>query len=144
MQHYGKIFRYDIRAVDSDDTSLEIPDFLNSFLAKAAQLDQVKMQFKEEGVEESFFDQVTVNEYLKGVGLSTHVDTHSAFVGPILSLTLAGHTVMKFRPGGAPAGVHGLENMADLKDKLESSADVREEALLLSKRSLLVMAKEAR
>ena len=27
------------------------------------------------------FDQLTVNEYEAGVGLSAHVDTHSAFTG---------------------------------------------------------------
>lgn len=27
------------------------------------------------------FDQLTVNEYEAGVGLSAHVDTHSAFAG---------------------------------------------------------------
>eukprot|EP00899_Mesostigma_viride_P012474 jgi/Mesvir1/21227/Mv06663-RA.1 len=42
-------------------------------------------------------DQVTVNEYLCGVGLAPHVDTHSAFRGAIVSLSLAGHTVMELR-----------------------------------------------
>lgn len=66
-------------------------------------------------------DQVTVNEYVPGVGFTAHVDTHSAFRGALLSLSLAGHTVMEFRrPGCAPR------------------------ALLLPARSLLVMADEAR
>ena len=44
-------------------------------------------------------DQMTVNEYACGVGLAPHIDTHSAFQGPIMSLSLAGHTVMEFRQG---------------------------------------------
>lgn len=30
------------------------------------------------------FDQLTVNEYEPGIGLSSHVDTHSAFTGKLL------------------------------------------------------------
>lgn len=130
--------------MDSDNSSVKMPPFLEDVLTKAAGLEEVKAYFKDEGVDDAFFDQVTVNEYRRGVGLSTHVDTHSAFVGPILSLTLAGHTVMKFRPGGVPTGVHGLEAMDDLKSELDLSVDSREEALLLSRRSILIMAKEAR
>lgn len=63
---------------------------------------------------------MTVNEYPAGVGLSAHIDTHSAFSGPILSLSLAGATVMEFRRG----------------DERRS--------LALPPRSLLVMAGEAR
>lgn len=65
-------------------------------------------------------DQMTVNEYPAGVGLAPHVDTHSAFAGPILSLSLAGHTVMEFR--------HGTDKRA----------------LYLPRRSLLVMSRDAR
>jgi alkylated DNA repair dioxygenase AlkB len=43
------------------------------------------------------FDQLTVNEYEPGVGLSSHVDTHSAFTGECLfgarqSLTHTDHS----------------------------------------------------
>lgn len=45
-------------------------------------------------------DQVTVNEYSPGVGLAPHIDTHAAFTGAIISLSLAGPCVMEFRKGG--------------------------------------------
>lgn len=61
-----------------------------------------------------------MNEYTPGVGLSPHVDTHSAFEGAILSLSLAGGAVMELRRGG------------------------ERRALLLPARSLLVMGGEAR
>ena len=38
------------------------------------------------------FDQLTVNEYEAGVGLSAHVDTHSAFSGGHLSVILILHS----------------------------------------------------
>jgi len=38
-----------------------------------------------------------VNEYEKGVGLAPHVDTHVAFEGAVLSLSLAGPCIMEFR-----------------------------------------------
>lgn len=38
-----------------------------------------------------------VNEYPPGVGLSPHIDTHSAFEGAIISLSLAGPCIMEFR-----------------------------------------------
>ncbi len=44
-------------------------------------------------------DQLTVNEYTPGVGLSAHVDTHSAFADTMASLSLAGPAVMEFRRG---------------------------------------------
>ncbi|KAA6429599.1 MAG: tRNA methyltransferase 9 [Trebouxia sp. A1-2] len=65
-------------------------------------------------------DQCTVNEYSAGVGLSPHIDTHSAFTGAIASLSLAGPAVMEFRQGGEC------------------------EAVLLPPRSLLIMAGPAR
>ena len=74
-------------------------------------------------------DQITVNEYEAGVGLAPHVDTHSAFEGAILSLSLAGACVMEFRRGGGGGG---------------GAAGGDRRALLLPRRSLLVMAGEAR
>ncbi|EDW01655.1 alkylated DNA repair protein alkB homolog 8 [Drosophila grimshawi] len=44
-------------------------------------------------------DQLTVNEYEPGQGIPPHVDTHSAFVDPILSLSLQADVVMDFRRG---------------------------------------------
>jgi alkylated DNA repair protein alkB family protein 8 len=54
------------------------------------------------------------------VGLSPHIDTHSAFTGAIASLSLAGHVAIVFRRGQ------------------------EQRALALPPRSLLVFAQEAR
>lgn len=66
------------------------------------------------------FDQLTVNEYPCGVGLSPHIDTHSAFGDVIISLSLASHAVMTFRCNG------------------------QQRTLFLPPRSLLIMAGECR
>ncbi|XP_030560182.1 alkylated DNA repair protein alkB homolog 8 [Drosophila novamexicana] len=65
-------------------------------------------------------DQLTVNEYEPGQGIPPHVDTHSAFVDPILSLSLQSDVVMDFRRGQELVHV------------------------LLPRRSLLVMSGESR
>ncbi|XP_017148177.1 alkylated DNA repair protein alkB homolog 8 [Drosophila miranda] len=65
-------------------------------------------------------DQLTVNEYEPGHGIPPHVDTHSAFLDPILSLSLQSDVVMDFRRGEAQVQVK------------------------LPRRSLLIMSGEAR
>ncbi|XP_049544781.1 alkylated DNA repair protein alkB homolog 8 [Anopheles darlingi] len=42
-------------------------------------------------------DQLTVNQYEPGQGIPAHVDTHSAFEDPILSLSLGSDIVMEFK-----------------------------------------------
>ncbi|XP_030632519.1 alkylated DNA repair protein alkB homolog 8 [Chanos chanos] len=66
-------------------------------------------------------DQLTVNQYEAGQGIPPHVDTHSAFDDTILSLSLGAKTVMDFR-----------------------HPDGRSVAVVLPRRSLLVMRGESR
>ncbi|XP_077302741.1 tRNA (carboxymethyluridine(34)-5-O)-methyltransferase alkbh8 [Arctopsyche grandis] len=42
-------------------------------------------------------DQLTVNQYDPGQGIPSHVDTHSAFLNPLISLSLGSSIVMEFR-----------------------------------------------
>merc|ERR1711953_610428 len=42
-------------------------------------------------------DQLTVNEYQPGIGISSHVDAHSAFEDGIAAVTLGAGVVMEFR-----------------------------------------------
>ncbi|KAH8299627.1 hypothetical protein KR044_003649, partial [Drosophila immigrans] len=65
-------------------------------------------------------DQLTVNAYEPGQGIPPHVDTHSAFMDPILSLSLQSDVVMDFRRNNELVHV------------------------LLPRRSLLVMSGESR
>jgi len=106
VQHYGKKFSYLKRTVDLESDASDIPPTMRTVL-----LDRLDRRF----------DQITVNEYQPGVGLSPHVDTHSAFGDTIASLSLHGGTVMVFR-----------------------RKDRQPRAVYLPRRSLLMMSGEAR
>jgi len=86
-----------------------------------------------------------VNEYPPGVGLSPHIDTHSAFEDLIFSLSLAGPCIMEFR----------RYEDGDWRPRVASSTDTTVEcpedgskcikrALYLPPRSLLLLSGEAR
>ncbi|BDA48090.1 probable alkylated DNA repair protein alkB homolog 8 [Coccomyxa sp. Obi] len=108
VQHFGYRFEYWARNVDINKPIRPLPPTAQRLLQRLEQLLGVH------------FDQLTVNEYNPGVGLSSHIDTHSAFTGPIVSLSLAGPCVMELRRGGVHRPLH------------------------LPPRSLLVLAGEAR
>ena len=119
VQHYGYAFDYATRSVAVDGVGGErrqrpgLPGWLGFLLER--------LGARVEALAGQALDQATVNEYACGVGLAPHVDTHSAFSGAIVSLTLAGRSAMEFRrEGRASRGV------------------------ALERRSLLVMAAEAR
>lgn len=84
VKHYGFEFRYDINNVDKDKPLKEgIPkecDFLWG---------RLPFDFTPE--------QLTVNRYKPGQGIPSHIDTHSAFEDPILSLSLNSDVVMEFK-----------------------------------------------
>lgn len=89
VQHWGNRFRYDIRGVDVDTPAKPFPIQIASIAEHIQSLPSVP----------SRLDQLTINEYTRGVGLTSHVDTHSAFEGAIVSLSLAGSAVMQFKQG---------------------------------------------
>lgn len=66
-------------------------------------------------------DQMTANKYEPGQGIPSHVDTHSAFLDPIISLSLGSDVVMEFK-------------------NIEGTVCF----VLLPRRSMLVMSKESR
>ncbi|KAG5882107.1 hypothetical protein JTB14_016870 [Gonioctena quinquepunctata] len=72
VKHYGYEFRYDINNVNKDKPL-------------------------EEGIPPEY--QLTINHYSPGQGIPHHVDTHSAFEDPILSLSLHSPVVMEFKKG---------------------------------------------
>ncbi|KAL0038021.1 hypothetical protein WJX79_009793 [Trebouxia sp. C0005] len=107
--HFGYRFEYQSRNVDPQKPIQQFPAALQTVVERLQHLQDMPQ-----------VDQCTVNEYSAGVGLSPHIDTHSAFTGAIASLSLAGPAVMEFRQGGEC------------------------EAVLLPPRSLLIMAGPAR
>ncbi|KAH7284552.1 hypothetical protein KP509_34G059500 [Ceratopteris richardii] len=93
VQHYGYEFQYKIRNVDAMQNMGKLPEFTDCIVKKISSLPELL------AAEEATLplDQLTVNEYAPGVGLSPHIDTHSAFEGAIISLSLAGPCIMEFR-----------------------------------------------
>uniref|UniRef100_A0A336M1J7 CSON010319 protein n=1 Tax=Culicoides sonorensis TaxID=179676 RepID=A0A336M1J7_CULSO len=114
VKHFGFEFIYGSNTVDpSKPLDRKIPAEFNSIVIE--RLHEKMPQF-------SYFtpEQMTVNKYEPGQGIPPHVDTHSPFNDPIVSLSLQGETVMEFR---------NEENHS---------------CIYLPKRSLLVMSGESR
>ena len=90
VKHFGFEFDYSIRGVHPDREIVPFPTCVNVVTDRISRVP---------GVTNENFDQLTVNEYPPGVGLSPHVDMHSAFVNDILSLSLGSTAIMEFRKG---------------------------------------------
>lgn len=112
VKHFGYEFHYENNNVDKDKPLPEgLPDICDSFLEK----------WLAEGYIKHKPDQLTVNQYEPGQGIPAHIDTHSAFEGEIISLSLGSEVVMDFKhPDGVTVQV------------------------MLPRRSLLVMTGESR
>lgn len=100
VQHYG--YKYDYKTKGKLGFLGEIPEFLKA----------INVGFK--------FNQVIINEYLPGQGISPHIDLPSVFGNTIASLSLGSSCIMEFA-----------------KDSSKIS-------LLLPQRSLLIIQDEAR
>ncbi|KAL6843768.1 hypothetical protein ACP4OV_026339 [Aristida adscensionis] len=137
VQHYGYEFLYETRNVDSKQFLGELPGFVTTILEKIASFPGVKK------CTTRLIDQLTVNEYPCGVGLSPHIDTHSAFEEMIVSLSLAGPCIMEFRqyPKGswrAPSVVNGAD------EDSSQEPECKRKAIFLPPRSMLLMSAEGR
>ncbi|MCA9719723.1 MAG: alpha-ketoglutarate-dependent dioxygenase AlkB [Myxococcales bacterium] len=115
VQHYGWRYDYKARAVRAQDYLGPLPAWS---LALARRLADPELMGREP-------DQLIVNEYTPGQGISQHVD-RPVFGPVIVSLSLGSACVMKFTRGGARG----------------SAVDARE--LVLPRRSLLVLRGPAR
>lgn len=88
VKHFGYEFKYDINNVDKNEPlKNKIPECCSALFKR---LDGGPFtNFKPE--------QLTVNYYKPGQGIPPHVDTHSAFEDPIMSLSLLSAVTMEFR-----------------------------------------------
>lgn len=88
VKHFGYEFRYDTNNVDKNSPlPVGIPEELNFF----------RSRLEEKNITQWIPNQLTVNSYLPGQGIPPHVDTHSAFEDPIISLSLSSDVVMEFQ-----------------------------------------------
>ncbi|GFP81547.1 alkylated DNA repair protein alkb homolog 8 [Phtheirospermum japonicum] len=116
VQHYGYAFCYAIRNVDTNQYLGELPSFL-----------------------------APVNEYAPGVGLSPHIDTHSAFEGLIFSLSLAGPCIMEFRKYTTGVWQEKPVSGSEVEKQIsEKNSNFIRKAIYLPPRSMLLLSGEAR
>lgn len=87
VQHYGYKYDYKARAVMANSYLGSLPDWLMPITQK--------LPFKPDQAP----DQVIVNEYLPGQGISAHVDCVPCFSDAIASLSLGSGAVMQFTNG---------------------------------------------
>ena len=111
VQHFGYRYDYKARTVSADMYLGALPKWLND----------LAVQLKEDGLSEEVPDQVIVNEYQPGQGISSHVDCEKCFGPRIFSLSLGSTAIMEFTRAG------------------ESKKEV-----VLERRSLVMMYGEAR
>ncbi|XP_058086628.1 alkylated DNA repair protein ALKBH8 homolog isoform X4 [Magnolia sinica] len=85
-----------------------------------------------------------VNEYPFGVGLSPHIDTHSAFEGSIFSLSLAGPCIMELRKYPQGTWLPLPSTSIDVKGETSECSNFIRRAIFLPPRSMLSLSGEAR
>jgi alkylated DNA repair protein alkB family protein 8 len=134
VQHYGYEFCYGTRNVDTKKRLGELPSFVSPILERIYLFPNF-----DNGSASLNLDQLTVNEYPSGVGLSPHIDTHSAFEDCIFSLSLAGPCIMEFRR-------YSVSTWKASTTDAEKSGDSSciKKALYLPPRSMLLLSGEAR
>ena len=86
VQHYGYKYDYKARAVGNDAYLGALPDWLSSLCKK----------LHDDHISPSTPDQIIVNEYLPGQGISAHIDCVPCFADTIASLSLGSPCVMEF------------------------------------------------
>jgi len=112
VQHYGWRYDYKARSVTSDLRIGALPDWLQTYATG----------LKQAGYFSEIPDQVIINEYQPGQGISAHIDCVPCFTDTIGSLSLGSPCVMDF----------------------SHSKTGEKSSLLLEPRSLLVLSGDAR
>lgn len=86
VQHYGYKYDYKARAMGNDAYLGQLPDWLLS----------VSKKLHDDDIFSSVPDQVIINEYLPGQGISAHIDCVPCFADTIASLSLGSPCIMDF------------------------------------------------
>jgi|SRR4028118_1425327 Alkylated DNA repair protein len=87
VQHYGYKYDYKAKAINQSLHLGDLPDWLLN-LAQRLHYDNLISELP---------DQVIVNEYLPGQGISPHIDCVPCFTDTIISLSLGSPCVMEFK-----------------------------------------------
>ena len=86
VQHYGYKYDYKRRSIDKSMLLGEIPIWCKT----------IGQKMQESGIINFMPDQVIVNEYLPGQGISNHIDCEPCFNDTIVSLSLVSSCIMQF------------------------------------------------
>ena len=86
VQHYGFKYNYKARKVDMSMRVGKLPEWLKV----------LSVELYQEGYMPKVADQVIVNEYLPGQGISAHIDCEPCFQDTIVSLSLGSSCIMNF------------------------------------------------
>ncbi len=86
VQHYGYKYDYKSRRIDTNMKIGELPNWLDPLIRK----------FQEAGFFTEKPDQVIINEYEAGQGITPHIDCEPCFEDTIISLSLLSAVVMDF------------------------------------------------
>jgi alkylated DNA repair protein alkB family protein 8 len=123
-QHYGRRFDYQRKSVGpiDDELSAPIPVCIQQLVHKLCSSALVPWSVEPSADLQHSGIQVTVNEYRSGVGIASHVDTHTAFTDGIASVTLGAGSAFR----------------------MQRPADGADLSVWLAPRSLLVMSRAAR
>lgn len=114
VKHFGYEFLYGTNNVDKNKP-------LEQKIPKECDVLWERLSQREPTISLKNPDQMTANKYEPGQGIPSHVDTHSAFLDPIISLSLGSDVVMEFK-------------------NIEGTVCF----VFLPRRSMLVMSKESR
>lgn len=91
-QHFGYKYDYTKKKIDQSSYVGPIPDFLKIYVSRLA-----KQKWFDE-LEKP--DQIIINEYFPGQGISKHIDCVSCFTDTIASISLNSPCVMNFEKNG--------------------------------------------
>ncbi len=86
VQHYGFKYDYKARKVDRDMHIGKLPEWLK----------RLSQKLHKDGHLPKMADQVIINEYKPGQGISSHIDCEPCFEDTIVSLSLGSGCVMNF------------------------------------------------
>ena len=92
VQHYGYRYDYKARTVSADMYLGTLPKWLSD----------LAIQLKNDGLSDEIPDQVIINEYQPGQGISPHIDCEKCFGPRIFSLSLGSSAFMEFTREGKP------------------------------------------
>jgi alkylated DNA repair dioxygenase AlkB len=92
VQHYGYSYPYKTRRIDRRMYLGDLPDWAK----------QLADRLFNDRITPFIADQVIINEYLPGQGISAHIDSPLSFGDPIVSISLGSTCIMNFQAADRP------------------------------------------